>query len=345
MRRKSRVLVAIAGSLTAAVSTGYVPSTPAAVLLYQWNFDQNGGTGSTVNPAVTPNSLASDGGVLTMAQFGGIGPFTPTNLYTASGGGVSGAAGDYAADNSASVSNNPTPGGIVYSSGVAAANNINTVNALPNFGGTSTNPTFTLTMWVKPTTAELAVQSRLMEIGTTSTFDESTNGLWVGLNTGKVQVGGSSAGANFVAGNTLVANTWNFIALEVDLTAANVFFDPTMQAATGSTLIGATAAQDSFVMYQGDQADDNYAYTYQNGWANGTMNFSGTQDYLQLLNRASNATRAFQGQGDDFRIYSGLLTTSQLQGIAAEAPVPEPATFASLAMAGTLLMRRRRTAN
>lgn len=338
MRKSSRALAAVAGTLFAAISTRYVSSAPAAVLLYQWNFDQNGGTGTSVSPAVTPNGLASDGGVLTMAQANGsAGPvFTPANLYTASGGGVSGAAGDYAFDNSASVSNNPTPGGIAYSSGVAATNNLNTVNALPNFGGASTNPTFTITMWVKPTTAELAVQSRLMEIGTTSTFDESTNGLWVGLNSGKVQAGGSSAGANFIAGNTLVANTWNFIALDVDLAATNVFFDSSMIAATGE--------DDSFVLYQGAQSANNYAYTYENGWANGTMNFSGTQDYLQLLNRTSNAQRAFQGQGDDFRIYSGLLTTSQLQTIAAEAPVPEPANLASLAVASGLLLLRRRSA-
>jgi len=333
MRRNSRVLAAFAGAFVAVVSLRGIPKTAQAqTLLYQWNFDQNGGTGSTVNPAVTPNGLATDGGVLTMAQYGGF-AYTTADLYTPSGGGVSGAAGDYAFDNSASASNNPNPGGITYSSGAANANNANTVNALTNLS------TYTITMWVKPTTAELAQQSRLLQIGTTSTFDESTNGLWVALNAGKIQTGGSSSGINTGAiGNSLVANTWNFIAVQVDLAASNIYFDTTMRTADGN------AESDSLVLYQGDQADNNYNYTATYGAANGTMNFSGTQDYLKLLNRTSNATRAFQGQGDDFRIYSGLLTTSQLAGIASEAPVPEPATFASLIMGSAMLLRRRRTA-
>jgi len=331
MRRKSRIVAVASGALLATFSASFV-STARAGLLYQWNFDQNGGTGSTVSPAVTPNGLATDGGVLTMAQYGGF-AYTATNLYTPSGGGVSGAAGDYAFDNSASASNNSNPGGITYSSGATDPNNANTVNALPNL------TSYTITMWVKPTTAELSQQSRLLMIGTTSTFDESTNGLWVGLNTGKVQTGGGSAGTNTGAiGNTLVANTWNFIAVECDLATANQYFDSAMIAADGG------AEDDSLVLYQGSQAQNNYAYTADYGAAAGTMNFSGTQDYLQLLNRTSNATRAFQGQGDDFRIYSGLLTTSQLQAIAAEAPVPEPASIATLALASGMLMRRRRMA-
>ena len=304
----------------------------AATLLYQWTFDNNAGTGTTVSPNVTPNNL-------TMAKANGSSPivFTPANLYTAGGGGVTGGASDYAFDNSASVSNNPNPGGITYSSGVADANNANTVNALPNL------TQFTLGMWVKPTTAELSVQSRLMEIATTVNFDESTNGLWVALNNGKIQTGGSSSNANFVLGNALVANAWNFVAVEVDLTAANVFFDPAMQTAAGGATIGATPVQDSLALYQGDNSSGVYGYTAQNGWLNGTMNFSGTQDYLQLLNRTSNATRAFQGQGDDFRIYSGLLSAAELQTIAAEAPaVPEPASLGIIFAGGLLLLRRRR---
>jgi hypothetical protein len=329
-------LIVLGSVLTATLISG-VPAK-GAVLLYGWNFDGNGGTGTTVSPSATPNGLASDGGVLTMAQAGGTSTFTPSNLFTSSGGGVSGLAGDYGLDNSASVSNNSNPGGIAYSSGVAGTNNPNTLNAMPNV------TQYTMTLWVKPTTAELAVQSRLFEIGTAAGQDETANQIWVGLNAGKIQTGGGSANDNSnAAGNTLVANAWNFIAVEVDLGASNVYYDPAMQAATGSTLIGATPAQDSFVLYQGDSTSDIYGYTAQNGFANGTTSFSSQADYAQLLNRTSgNGNRAFQGQGDDFRVYSGLLTTSQLQGIvAADTSVPEPVSLGLVFAAGAMLLRRR----
>jgi hypothetical protein len=317
-----------------AASVLSVCTARGATLLYQWDFDEAGGAGTLVNPVVTPNSLASDGGVLTMAQAGGTSTFTPHNLFTAGGGGVSGLPNDYGYDNSASVSNNSNPGGIAYSTGAAATNNPNTLNAMPSV------TQYTMTMWIKPTAAELSTQSRLFQIGTATGQDESSSQIWVALNAGKIQTGGGSASDNSNAtGNTLIANAWNFVAVEVDLTASNVYYDTSIRTATGN------AESDSMVLYQGDSTSNTYGYTSTQGFANGTTSFASQGDYVQLLNRtASSGNRAFQGQGDDFRVYNGLLSTSDLQGIVAAdtGAVPEPTSLAGLWLSGLFLLRRRK---
>jgi hypothetical protein len=73
----------------------------------------------------------------------------------------------------------------------------------------------------------------------------------------------------------------------------------------------------------------------------GSIDF-GTAASALFLNRA-NEQRGFDGWGDDFRFYSGALSSSALDGVRASA-VPEPSTLSVLGMgslAGLLTLRRR----
>jgi hypothetical protein len=331
-------------------------STP----LYKWSLDSplnSPGTTSTITPDITPNSLASDGGVLQMAK-GTTSTFS--NLYTPSGGGVSGAASDYAMNNASSTIRGTTNSGIAYSTGAAATNNVNTINALPNL------TQFTITAWVKPTASEVAagsnVQSRIMMIGGTSNYDGNAgvNGVYLAVNGGGT-VGGllqfkaTSLAAGSVnidtfqgVGSALVANTWNFIAVEVNLQSSNIYFDSAMRAASGN------AVSSNVAMFQYDAASNHGAYSYQAGFAstgasgatsNGTILFNGEADYAQLMDRTSDMSRPFQGLGDNFRIYNTLLTTQELTNLVnADYPgsVPEPSAAAGLALVSAALVRRRR---
>jgi hypothetical protein len=320
--------------------------------LYQWSLNNppntSAPTATTVIPDVTPNGLSTDGGTLTMVGANSGANFTSASFYSANGGGVSGNSGDYAFDNSGAALE-----GYGATNGLAYSTTANALTALPNL------QQVTLTFWVNPTTAELTTQSRIMVLGGSQSFDNTSgiDGINVNLNSGKVQYqlqsqsSGSVSFSGGAVGNTLVANTWNFVAVQVNLNTSNIYYDPAIRSATGG------AESDNGATYQYVAMTNTGAYTSTSGitttgaatgTADGTILFGGESVYAQLMNKYA-AGRPFEGLGDDFRIYNGLLTTAQLQDIitaddpSASFATPEPSTLAGLTfVSGITMLRRRR---
>jgi hypothetical protein len=333
-----------------------------ATPLYQWSLNSppnSPATSGLVIPDVTPNNLSSDGGTLEMAISNGANTWTPSTsgtaagigTYTANGGGVSGNAGDYGINNSLTGVHG------AGSEGAAMTTAANVLTAMPNL------TQFTITAWVNPTATALGSGAgnlnRIFDIGATQTADGTSgvDGISLQMNGGKVEyvVNSQAAGAESFTtgagvGNALIANDWNFVALEVNLQSANIYFDSGIRSATGN------AESDNTALYQYDANSNTGTFTYTNGYksvgaagntSNGTILFGSDSNaaYATLLNNGT-GSRALAGLGDDFQIYNSLLTTQNLQDIIAAdnpASVPEPSVLAGMAfIIATAFLRRRR---
>jgi hypothetical protein len=358
-RGKMLVAACAVAALASISSRANADATP----LYQWSLNSppnSPATSDLVTPDITPNNLSSDGGTLEMAISNGANTWTPSTsstaagvgTYTANGGGVSGLSGDYGINNSSTgVHGASSEGGVMTT-------NANVLTALPSL------TQFTITAWVNPTATALGSGAgnlnRIFDIGATQTADGTSgiDGISLQMNGGKVEyvVNSQSAGAESFTtgtgvGNALIANDWNFVALEVNLQSGNIFFDSGIRSATGN------AESDNTALYQYDANSNTGTFTSTGGYrstnvgtlntSNGTLLFGSDSNtaYATLLNNGT-GSRAFAGLGDDFQIYNSLLTTQNLQDIIASdnpASIPEPSIVAGMALvSGTALLRRRR---
>ncbi len=162
---------------------------------------------------------------------------------------------------------------------------------------------FTLTAWIKPV-ADFSTMSgteypRIIMAGTTATYDTSqANGVaLLGYNTTSVSAGLQvtiNTGNVITPGGVLTGSDWVFVAVTYDSTLAN----NNVNVYVGSRTV-TPALVSSQTLSQGSVAFGSNAYVY-------------------LLNR-STRDRAFDGWGDDFRIFSSVLNQAALEGVRASA--------------------------
>jgi hypothetical protein len=162
---------------------------------------------------------------------------------------------------------------------------------------------FTLTAWIKPV-ADFSTMSgteypRIMMAGPTATYDTSqTNGVaLLGYNTTSLSAGLQvtiNTGNVITPGGVLTGSDWVFVAVTYDSTLANNNVNVYVGSRTATA-----ALVSSQTLSQGSVAFGSSAYVY-------------------LLNR-STRDRAFDGWGDDFRIFSGVLNQAALEGVRASA--------------------------
>jgi hypothetical protein len=175
-------------------------------------------------------------------------------------------------------------------------------------------------------------------LGAAGSTDLASNTFGVEMRSGKLDVLANNvgSGANTAIGNTLSANTWNFIAITYDGTSSTGFNSTVQAAATGD----AHNAQ----LYEGTDtgsvqrfgvADTTGDFTTSSG----TLQF-GANAVLLLANR-TNLSRGFNGWLDDFRIYDSVLTPTQVEAIRTSV-VPEPTMGGLICLGGMVFLRRRR---
>ncbi len=274
----------------------------AAVLQYQWNFNETGTTApSTVPGGGTANlSLVNSGN-------------SPTDLHGGPGSGPSGAAGDRALDNSASVSMGGT-GGLgrsgSFTSSVGLASSF-TATAWINPSNTITGFGRILILGPGGTTDSGSLNS----IGLLTTNQASADGTSVGTGTGiQFNISGFSRFPTL----SLPQNTWTFVAVSYDDSTDTVRFY------TGTTATAATLVYTSTSFTQA--APD--------------LDGAGTTSAALIGNR-DNLGRAFDGSIDDVRFYTGLFESTAAVDAVRSSAVPEP-TAAGLLLASALMFGRRR---
>ena len=319
MKSNSRSLLSLA---FAAATLCSMPGAQGATPIYQWDFDSADGS----------NSGTGSGGTLTLD----VGVVSGANGYAAgsfSGAGVSGSPGDNAF-NAANAYDNYYEGNSYSPITNAAA--VNTVDLT----GVSQ---FTITMWVKRSGQR---NVDLLNIASTTNPGSASNpGISIGLDANwangvRVGVNGftSYTGDLWSAGTD---NDWCFLAFAYNGTGG-VWYDPAMEALYGQHRNGAIVTGDlttsaavsaNLPMHIGDW-----------GTAPGLPSVGGTAS-LFLANDGSNTlgtTNGFDGSLDDIRIYSSLLSVSEIEGIRQSALVPEPSAAAVLGAMGMMALLRRR---
>ena len=298
-----------------------------AAPIYQWNF--NGGTG-------TPNVTAG-GGNLTITN-------STHGASTFNGTGVTGAAGDNAYDgyNAVNQYNTADPAGI-------ASTAVGDV-----LSGLGTLTDFTVTFWMKsnnafpmPNQNGSSINARLVMVGTSSTYDQGAGGLELALNSSdKLQKGvngnnpiSTNSFSTFLPANGMSASDWVFVAFGYDGNTSNsVFFDPVIQAATGS------ADNNNAYVYLGSKTASPVLFDSAAVLAAGNTSpgpvLLGSSAFAFLGNRSS-LSRDFTGSIDDVRIYNSVLSASDLDAVRASA-VPEPTSAVILGILGAAGLSRRR---
>jgi hypothetical protein len=203
--------------------------------------------------------------------------------------------------------NNSASTGPGQSGGIAASASGNV-----NLG---TLASFTLACWVKPEADYSTVGSsnsfpRIIQVGP-SGYDGSGNGAYLSV----FNNGSTARALEFKApgvdvlssANVLSGNDWTFVAVTYDSTQSSnqvKFYVGSRSAALASPVSTATASGAASVPF-------------------------GTAAFAYLLNRGSDRGRAFDGWGDDFRIFNGALTQAQLEtvrgsGLSASVTPPTP---------------------
>lgn len=239
------------------------------------------------------------------------------------------------------------------------------LSALPNSGLLDR---FTVSFWFKTEALYTVANrtSRLIILGTSGTTDLGTaNSLAF------AQLGSNGTGANASriipqfgtvdlsqtavgtgVGPTNTVGEWTFVAMTYDGNASTA---PTSN--NSSVQLGATAgvSQTNGQFYRGTDTASvirsdlqvSASPTVNDSITLGAINL-GTNAALFLAN--SNArTRAFDGTMDDVRIYDGVLTAAEIEGVRLEglagiAVIPEPSTCALVGMGlvGLSMIRKRR---
>jgi PEP-CTERM motif len=317
MWRKCLSVAALSGCLFCA---GRVQAT----LLYQYTFD--GATPGT--PAVT-----AGGGNLAITN--------STNGHVAFNGASGGIVGGNLDATSGQTYNTSDPAGIAATSASGGSN----LTGLTNSGVLNQ---FTVTFWMKGTTAGMNASNfpRLFILGPSTISDLAADGtadnFGVELRSDKldVEANGQLASSASAQGNTLAANTWNFIALTYDGTSSTAFNSTAQQALAGDS--------HNVQLYEGT---DTTSVTRFGVGAAKTTDFTtnvgpisfGTNAALLLANRL-NLSRGFNGQIDDFRIYDSLLSPSDTEAIrvADGGLVPEPASLGLIGVSALAMLRRRK---
>ena len=306
----------------ALVVTAFGITIQAQTPLYKWNFNSGGGSGA---PFVT-----AGGGFL-----------TANGSSSFAGAGVSGQSGDFAYSSASAA-------------GYANAGITSAGDALTGLNGLNQ---FTINFWINPFVtyaSQPAVSGttvpRFLQIGATSAYDEAGlaaqgnpnnplgAGISLALNNTSLQVGVGLA-PSFLANNAFAAftsNQWVDVTLEYDGNAS-----------AGNNSSGLATAIGNGT---GDGAV--FVSTFNNVGAPIMMVMTNTagvvvspgllaSELLQIGNR-NNSNRGWDGEIDNVSIYSGLLTTAQLNALT----VPEPTTLAMAgvgSLVGLLAARRRRS--
>lgn len=201
-------------------------------------------------------------------------------------------------------------------------------------GAQSSLSAFTLTMWINMSNTALINNYRLLEISTGSPATTSSadgNKLFFGINStnGTIQARTNNIGTNDIAaantwnGGAIAQNTWYFVALTYDSNTS------------------------SQLLYTGGQSiATSLQYTYSTSTLNGALDLSSVTS-IALLDKFAGG-RNFPGAVDDVNLYSGALTSVELEAIrqAQITAIPEPSTYAiaagGLALVGAMVVRRRR---
>jgi hypothetical protein len=197
-------------------------------------------------------------------------------------------------------------------------------------GNAGTLSQLTMTMWINPGTSPANNNERLVDINSTQTGQDGNN-LFLGINAGgglqfyvngtnPNTVGTDISNPTVFNGGLAQVSTWYFVGIVYD-TVNSVY-----SLYTGTTASSATLQ---------------YSFT---GLANTSVAF-GSGSSISLMDRTA-ANRTFNGSMDDFNLYSGALTASQLDALqAAEiSPAPEPSTvaIAGFGFGALITMMRRR---
>ena len=276
-----------AGALDAAQletvrASGLDVGVAAPAPLYQWSLN-HASTGTGVAPA------AGSGGTLTLQNSGG----AAADLYSPIGDGVGTMtlADERAFDNRASAA-------MGQGGGVAVANgnlNLGTLSAL------------TLTCWLKPEADFAAMPDgrfpRLMLLGANANYDgNAANGVYLsvynsgsGVRTLQFKINSDAGSGALASAGILNGSDWTFVA---------VTFDPALGSGNVKFYVGgrsgALGAAVSTVTYGA-----------------GASAQLGANAFAYLLNRGGDRGRAFDGLGDDFRVFGGALDAAQLEAVRA----------------------------
>lgn len=278
----------------------------AAVLQYQWNFNE---TGTTAASSVPGGGTAN----LSLVNSGN----SPTDLHGAAGSGVSGLSGDRALDNTASTAG--------ASGGLGRA---------VNFSNTTVGATaqFAVTAWVKPTS--VGGFGRILVLGN-GNDPSGTNSIALMTSPSSYANGfngtdlGQGLEFNINGGNRrpnvpLPLNQWTFIAAEY---TQNPDTTSTINVYSGTTSSSVTLVLTSVVPAAGL----------------GTPDLNGANDLTTaFVGNRSGRDRAFDGFLDDVRFYTGTFGSVAAVDAVRASAVPEPATAGLLLVSGALFTRRVR---
>jgi hypothetical protein len=257
--------------------------TPPAPL-YHWNLN-TASTGTTVTP------VTGAGGVLTLQNSAG----SATDLYSPIDGGVSSVtlSNERALDNRAATS--------MGQGGGVAASTSGDLNL-----GTLTS--FTVACWVKPEADFSSMADnrfpRLMLLGANANYNgDAANGIYLsaynsGVNTRTLQFKINNDGSNGVLAspNVLSGSDWTFVAATYD----------------------STLGSDQVKLYVGNRTGALAAPVTTATYGSGASVQFGANAYAYFLNRSAR-DRAFDGLGDDFRIFNSALSQAQLETVRASA--------------------------
>lgn len=320
-KSKSALSLAFVGAILCSMSGAY------GTLVYQWDFDSADGTNTGTG---TGGTLALDVGITA----------GPTGYPSGSfaGTGVSGVAGDNAL-NASNAYDNYWEGNSYSPITNAAA-----VGSIDLSGVTQ----FTITMWVNRNGYK---NVDLLNIGSTTTPGQGSNpGISIGLDGNWAN--GIRLGINGNTGYTgdlwgAGYNTdWVFLAIAYDgaFTTGGGF-----NANNDATMIGLYGTGANGAVITGDTSS---AATVAQGlgihnggwWDPAGAAVVGATATMFLANSGTNTdgtTNGFDGQLDDIRIYSNLLTVSEIEAVRLSA-IPEPSSAAALGAIGALALLRRR---
>ncbi len=163
---------------------------------------------------------------------------------------------------------------------------------------------FTVACWVKPE-ADFSTMPdgrfpRLMDIGSAANYDANGSGVYLsaynsGGNTRTLQfkVNNDSGNGVIATPNVLSGSDWTFVAVTYDSTLGSnqvKIYVGNRSGSLGSPVTTATYGAGASVPF-------------------------GTSAFAYFLNRGSDRGRAFDGWGDDFRIFNGALTQAQLESV------------------------------
>lgn len=299
-------------ALTAAALLALPGLASAQTALYQWDFDAANGN----------NTGSGTGGTL-----------STVGTATFTGSGVTGIAGD----NALTVSN-------AYTGGTGSGNSARNVSGL-NVGTLSK---FTVTLWVNLTTGDMTNFGRLVEIGSNTNPDNNAGSLAMLMSNGQIQLGVNGTTSTSTGLTNFTSNTgnWVFLAFAYDGTSSTAYNSSSMSGA------GFASTNDAALMF--GTTTTSATTIFNPGIATAASSFqqspgsiAATATATVYLGNRSDGGRGLTGQIDDVRLYSSILTTTQIEAIRVEGvtAVPEPSTYTAilggLALVGVALRRRR----